>query len=128
DYGLTGGLWLQKATHDFDYITQLLDSRPVSVTAMHSRVAYGGSQPPGLDCSQCNLTDTCRESPKNLTLRGDDGGTLNFQIPTERSDHACCFSSSIRNQDAGSAIILYENGAHAAYSQNFVSRRSAGLR
>jgi predicted dehydrogenase len=128
DYDLTGGLWLQKATHDFDYITQLLDSSPTMITAMHSRVAYGGSQPPGLVCSQCDLTDTCPESPKNLTLRGDDGGTLNFHTPTPQSDHACCFSSSIKHQDAGSAIIMYESGSHAAYSQNFVSRRSAALR
>jgi predicted dehydrogenase len=128
NYGLTGGLWLQKATHDFDYITQLLDSRPISITAMHSRVAYGGMQPPDLVCSRCDQTEVCPESPKNLTARGDDGGTLNFEIPTEQSDHACCFSSSIRHQDAGSAIVMYECGAHAAYSQNFVTRRTAGLR
>jgi predicted dehydrogenase len=29
------------------------------------------------------------------------------------------------NHDAGSALIMYENGIHASYSQNFLSRRSA---
>jgi predicted dehydrogenase len=127
-YEKTGGLWLQKATHDFDYITQLLASNPLMITAMHSRLAYGGAMPPDLVCSRCDLTDTCPESPQNLTLRGDDGGTLDGEAPTPDADHLCTFSSSIRHQDAGSAIIMYENGAHASYAQNFVSRRSAGLR
>src|SRR5215216_4103278 len=74
DFEKTGGLWLQKATHDFDYITQLLASHPATITAMHSRLAYGGSMPPELVCSRCDRNDTCPESPQNLALRGDDGG------------------------------------------------------
>src|SRR5439155_16963488 len=53
-YEKTGGLWLQKATHDFDYITHMLGSRPTLITAMHSRLAYGGSMPPELHCSGCD--------------------------------------------------------------------------
>jgi predicted dehydrogenase len=128
DYEQTGGLWLQKATHDFDYITQLMGALPLHVTAMHSRRIYGGEMAPDMRCSACDRTETCKESPINLTRRGDDGGTLSFQKPTPDADHACCFSSSIKNQDAGSAIIMYESGLHAAYSQNFLSRRSAGVR
>jgi predicted dehydrogenase len=128
DYQRTGGLWLQKATHDFDYITLLLGSQPIAVTAMHSRVVYGGDNPGELVCSRCDRTETCPESPANLTARGDDGGTLNFAAPTPQSDHHCCFSSSIRHQDAGSAIIMYADGAHAVYAQNFVARLSASHR
>jgi predicted dehydrogenase len=127
-YEQTGGIWLQKTTHDFDYITQLLASRPLMVTAMHSRTAYGGTMPAGLRCSGCDLTDTCPESPKNLAARGDDGGTLGGAPLSSDADHACCFSTDILHQDAGSAIVMYENGAHASYAQNFLSRRSAGLR
>jgi predicted dehydrogenase len=43
-------------------------------------------------------------------------------------DHWCAFSKSIRNHDAGSALIGYSDGMHASYSQNFVSRRSAHAR
>jgi predicted dehydrogenase len=127
-YEKTGGLWLQKATHDFDYITHMLGSRPTMITAMHSRLAYGGSMPPELHCSGCDLTDTCPESPQNLAARGDDGGTLNGIPFSAKSDHACTFSSSIQHQDAGSAIVMYESGAHVSYAQNFLSRRSAGQR
>ncbi|MFT3784862.1 MAG: Gfo/Idh/MocA family oxidoreductase [Tepidisphaeraceae bacterium] len=40
DYDLDGGLWLQKATHDFDYLHALADSAPVAVMAMHSRQVW----------------------------------------------------------------------------------------
>lgn len=77
DCKLTGGLWLQKATHDFDYIHRLADATPMFVSAMHSRRVW-------------------------------DEPTL--------------------NQDAGSALVQYHNGIHACYSQNFLTRRTAGTR
>ncbi len=40
DYDLTGGLWLQKATHDFDYIHFLADAQPLCITAMHSQQVW----------------------------------------------------------------------------------------
>ena len=119
----TGGLWLQKATHDFDCINLLADSRPAFIAAMESRRVYGGEKPHDLRCSACDETETCPESPQNLALRGDDGGM--YQDSDDRNDHWCAFSREIRNHDAGSALIMYENGVHANYSQNFVSRRSA---
>ncbi|WP_428939588.1 Gfo/Idh/MocA family protein [Fontivita pretiosa] len=128
DYDKTGGLWLQKATHDFDYITHMLASRPTMIAAMHSRLAYGGDRPAGLRCCRCDQTQTCPESPAHLAARGDDGGTLNSVRPCPDADHACTFSSSILHQDAGSALIMYESGVHACYAQNFISRRQAGRR
>lgn len=129
DYPTTGGLWLQKATHDFDYINAILGRRPFTITAMSTRACYGGTMPQDLTCSKCSITETCPESPANLARRGDDGGTMNFHSGRkENADHLCTFSKSILHQDAGSAIVMYDGGAHASYSQNFVTRRSAGLR
>ncbi len=121
DFDLTGGLWLQKATHDFDYINQLLKSPPRSIAATGSRRVFGGEMPSSLRCSACDSADDCLESPRAIEKRGDDGGM-------GRGDHDCAFSNSIRHHDAGSALITYANGAHAAYSQNFVTRRSAAWR
>lgn len=118
DYDTTGGMWLQKATHDFDYITKLAMAEPVGVVAMQTQRIFGGNEPENLRCSGCDLADSCPESPQNIKVRGDDGGMGN-------GDHLCAFSKSIRNHDAGSAIVMYDNQVHAAYSQNFVSRRSA---
>lgn len=121
DYDVTGGLWLQKATHDFDYINKLVGASPVGVTAVETRKIYGGPMPPDLRCSACDRAAACPEGPVNIEERGDDGGM-------GRGDHACAFSSSIRHHDAASAILLYADGAHAAYSQNFVTRRTAAAR
>src|SRR5215211_3803588 len=123
NYDQTGGLWLQKATHDFDCINLLAGSRPVGVAAMESRRVYGGAKPHDLRCSACDETETCPESPQNLARRGDDGGM--YQDSDDRTDHWCAFSRGIQNHDAGSALIMYENGIHASYSQNFLSRRAA---
>ena len=123
NYDQTGGLWLQKATHDFDCINLLAGSPPLGVAAMESRRVYGGEKPHDLRCSACDETETCPESPQNLARRGDDGGM--YQGSDDRTDHWCAFSQEIENHDAGSALIMYENGIHASYSQNFLSRRAA---
>jgi predicted dehydrogenase len=120
EYETSQGLWLQKATHDFDYLNQVL-GRPTAVTAMMSRTVYGGDMPHDLSCSACDLSRTCPESPEGMELRGNHGNTV-------VGDHPCVFSEKIAHQDAGSAIVQYEGGVHAAYSQNFVSRRSAATR
>src|SRR5438045_2774069 len=49
----TGGLWLQKATHDFDYINALVGQRPVRITAMESKTVFRGEMPAGLHCVDC---------------------------------------------------------------------------
>jgi hypothetical protein len=46
----------------------------------------------------------------------------------ELADHKCVFGGEIAHQDAGSALVQYERGVHAAYSQNFVSRKAAAAR
>ncbi len=120
DFDVTGGMWLQKATHDFDYLNALLGA-PTAVSAVMNRMAYGGDMPHDLRCSACDLADTCPESPAGVARRGDDGG-----VGTD--DHLCVFGDGIKLQDAGAALVAYEDGSHASYTQNFLSRRTAASR
>ena len=120
DFEVTGGMWLQKATHDFDYLNALLGV-PTAVSAVMTRKAYGGDMPHDLLCSACDQAGTCLESPDGVARRGDDGGV-------GTSDHLCVFGDSIKLQDAGAALMAYEDGVHASYTQNFLSRRSAASR
>ena len=120
DFDVTGGMWLQKATHDFDYLNALLGV-PTAVSAVMTRKAYGGGMPHDLRCSACDRAGTCLESPAGVARRGDDGGV-------GTGDHLCVFGDGIELQDAGAALISYEEGTHASYTQNFLSRRSAGSR
>lgn len=126
NYDEVGGLWLQKATHDFDYLTHLLDQRPLRIAATATQMIYGGDKPHELRCSDCDEMATCPESSDNQHRRGDFGGME--WGDAEDGSHDCPYSREIRNQDAGSAIVMYEGGAHASYTQNFVTRRSSRRR
>ena len=125
-YEVTQGLFLQKATHDFDYMSYLMDSPIVRVSAMKScgRV-FGGNKPAGLRCSQCEEQDTCLESPRNRR-RNQSGGEL--------ADHLCVFGEDIgspetgMNEDSSSALVEFESGAQGAYTQVFMTRRDAATR
>lgn len=126
NYDQVGGLWLQKATHDFDYLNLLMNAAPQRVSAMITQKIYGGTMPHELRCFDCDITETCVESPQNILRRGDDGGVASHH-PQDKN-HWCAFSEKIVNEDAGSALVMYDNGAHVSYTQNFVSRRAAGRR
>ena len=125
EYDEVGGLWLQKATHDFDYLTRLIDRRPLMIAATTSQMIYGGDMPHNLKCSQCDKAQTCIESHVNHVKAGVNPSMCKT---ADDPDHWCCFSEEIKNQDAGSALIMYEGGVHVVYTQNFVSRRGAGKR
>jgi predicted dehydrogenase len=122
DENETQGLFLQKATHDFDYITYLLKLQPRWICAMNSKRIYKGDRPAGLTCDKCDEWDTCMESPfHKYYSRGE--ATEVAPNPTP-----CGFAVDTGNEDSGSAIIEYETGMHASYSQNFFARKKAGAR
>ncbi len=119
DENETGGLFLQKATHDLDYINYLLgDIKPVRISAMESKQIYKGDKPAGLKCKDCDERPTCRESDINVQ-KLDEGS---------RISEYCCFAVDTGNQDSGSVLVQYDNGLHAVYSQNFIVRKGAGKR
>lgn len=114
----TGGLFLQKATHDFDYINHLLDLKPVTICAMNSKRIFMGNKPKGLYCRDCDEYETCPESPFMMK---------NFKFDKVQGD-MCCFAEDTGNEDSGSALIKYETGMHVCYSQNFFARKEAAAR
>lgn len=115
----TGGLFLQKATHDLDLIQFLLgEPRPVMVGATESKMVFRGDMPAGLRCGECEREDTCPESAKNVRTYGDKYG----------ANDGCCFAVDTGNHDSGSVFVRYDTGLHAVYSQNFVARKGSGRR
>ena len=118
DESITHGLWLQKATHDFDYIMDLLGMTPVSVCSMSSKQIYKGDKPAGLKCVDCDEYLICGESPYVLTNEEYE----------EVYGEFCCYATDTGNHDSGSAILRFPSGMHAVYSQNFFARKQAGAR
>ncbi len=120
DDSITGGLFLQKATHDLDYILYMLgDLRPTCICAMASKQVFRGNHKAGLTCANCPDTATCPESPQNLAKKG----TTKIREP-----FMCCFAEDTGNQDSGSILMAMENGLHVTYTQNFVAKYEAGKR
>ncbi len=126
NYEITQGLFLQKATHDFDYLMFLMGSPVVRIGAMGTfQRVFGGSKPAGLHCGICDEVGTCLESPANR-MRNCAGGGL--------GNHNCLYSvdcgdpESGTNEDCSSAVFEFASGAHGVYSQVFFTRRDAGSR
>lgn len=126
NFKITQGLFLQKATHDFDYMMYLMNSSMVRVGAMatYGRV-FGGKKKAGLVCSKCSDVDICLESPQNRK-RNKSGGVT--------TDHPCLFSIDCgspetgMNEDSSSALVEFASGVHGIYTQVFYSRRDAATR
>ncbi len=129
NYEITQGLFLQKATHDFDYMSYLMGSPIVWIAAMATagRV-FGGKKPAGLRCSQCEEAETCLESPKNR-LRNHS-----IEEWYGAKDHLCTFgidcgtAETGTNEDSSSALLEFASGVHGVYTQVFFSRRDAAAR
>ncbi|HKG26677.1 MAG TPA: Gfo/Idh/MocA family oxidoreductase [Thermomicrobiales bacterium] len=121
DEAQTGGLWLQKATHDLDYLNSLIRQQPTRIVAMESKTVFRGDMPAGLRCVDCWRQVECPESPYNLFRQG-------VTPEIEPNDWLCSFAVDTGNHDSASALIHYESGVHAVYTQNFYTRRGATAR
>jgi len=124
DYEITQGLFLQKATHDFDYMSYLMDSPIVKVSAMAIwGQVFGGKMREGLKCSKCRKSKTCLESPDYRKSIGEDA-----------RDHCCVFGKDCgspetgMNEDCSSALVEFASGAQGVYTQVFYIRRDAATR
>ncbi|MBR4034228.1 MAG: Gfo/Idh/MocA family oxidoreductase [Clostridia bacterium] len=119
DENETGGLFLQKSTHDLDLIQFILgEPKPFMISATESKLIFKGDMPAGLKCKDCERRKSCPESDINVATYGD-----RYAVRDN-----CCFAVDTGNHDSASIIVQYEGGLHAVYSQNFVARKAAGRR
>ena len=115
----TGGLFLQKATHDFDYINYLIGYEPQTICAMVAKQIYKGNKPAAVYCNVCDENKVCIESPFNRKAGGHG-------LPeSEWNKLQCAFATDTGNEDSGSAIVRYDTGMHMNYTQNFFVKKKA---
>ena len=115
----TGGLFLQKSTHDLDLIQFILNEpKPVMISATETKNIFLGNMPAGLKCKDCQKRGSCPESDINVATYGD-----RYEI-----GEYCSFAVDTGNHDSASIMVQYADGMHAVYSQNFVARKAAGRR
>ena len=125
---LTGGLWLQKATHDLDYLTWLVDRTPSRIVAVESKTVFTGDMPAGLYCLECPIQRECPESQYNLFYMQGIIDDMRNAGDFWDGRWQCSFAVDTGNHDAATAILQYENGAHLTYTQMFYARRGAAKR
>jgi predicted dehydrogenase len=125
NYEITGGLFLQKATHDLDYMSYLMGSNIARVCSIGTfQKVFGGKKRKGLTCFQCKEQKKCLESPINQQRY--QGGKM--------YDHPCLYSVDCgspetgTNEDCSSALLEFKSGANGVYTQVFFSRRDAATR
>lgn len=108
----SGGLLLQKAVHSLDIINWLVDSDPVSVTALGSLDVFGGDQPNDKCCAECADKSTCPEFID--TVRGYSDYLKDNVI---RRTDKCVFAKEIDILDNEAMLIHYANGAKVSFTE-----------
>ena len=126
NFDITQGLFLQKATHDLDYMMYLLDKKIIRVAASATKgKVFGGNKPADLTCSECDEINECPESPVNRKRHASGPHT---------DDHNCVYSIACgteetgTNEDCSSVIMEFDDGSHGVYTQVFFTRRDASTR
>jgi predicted dehydrogenase len=114
----TGGLFLQKASHDIDCVFHLLGGRPAMAAAMAAKLYFKGDRPAGLRCADCGERRSCAESDYVVSKR----------LREEVTGDMCCFAEDTGNEDTAALLLRAESGAIIAYSHSFVVKKSAGRR
>lgn len=117
---LGGGMFLEKATHDFDIMLWFLESWPETVAAFGALQAFGGDKPEALRCRNCDGRATCPESIQNIRWRAGESKVEEL----ERADDLCVFSAAVDAHDNEQALIRFSNGTFGTYVQWFFSPRS----
>lgn len=118
DETLTGGLFLQKMTHDIDYITYLTGLDVTEAYAKTAKLYYKGNKPQGLHCPDCSEYRNCIESSY----------VVKHILKEEPTGDSCCFAVDTGNMDVGSVVFTLKNGALVSYNQNFIVKKSAARR
>jgi len=114
----TGGLFLQKTTHDIDYIRCLIGETPTRVFAHTEKLYFKGDKPANLHCPDCAEYRTCCESSYVV-------GKIRKE---EVQGDCCCFAVDTGNEDMATATFLCPSGTIISYNQNFMVKKSAARR
>jgi predicted dehydrogenase len=111
-----GGLWVTKATHDFDLIYWLAERpRPLEVSAAAERTHYIARADAARQCRDCALAPTCpdrAEPPHPLARIREESGGEPYDL--------CLYNSDSDTFDHGVANISFEGGVLATYTCNVV--------
>jgi len=112
-----GGLWITKASHDFDLLYWFAGAKPLEVFATAQKTYYVPKAEASMQCRHCKLESTCpdrapREASALVRIREEAGG--------EPHD-LCLYNAPSDTFDHGIATVTFERGIMATYTCNVVA-------
>ena len=117
----SGGLWITKATHDFDLLNWIAGGRPLRVSAASSLSWYKRKDGAAELCRDCAFKLGCQDyfdfaSADPLSIASEKAGVSPVDL--------CLYNSGKDTFDNGQALIEYDNDVRAVYSLSVVASRS----
>ena len=132
-FAKTGGLWIHKASHDFDIFNWLLGfPKPLRVSSFasvnvldkdHLPFELEEGKTPGPDCNHCPYVDKCKD---RYVLKGDSLKLWGDEAVAEDGyvKNLCMYLSDKDNHDNGLAMVEYEGNIKVALFESFIGSKS----
>lgn len=110
----SGGLLLQKGSHDIDIVNWITDGVPTRVSAFCGLDHFGGDADNKLICPECDKKDDCPDSwfKKNQAV-----GYLSGNQAYSPQHMRCAYRKEINVHDNHFVNIEYEGGMKASYNE-----------
>ena len=135
-FSKTGGLWIHKASHDFDIFNWLLGfPKPLRVSSFaglnvldkdHLPFELEEGKTPGPDCNSCPYQDKCRDKwvfgEEELKFWGSEAAAVDGYVKNQ-----CMYLSDKDNHDNGFAMVEYENGVKVSLFESFIANKGDRL-
>lgn len=117
-----GGLWITKASHDFDLLQWLAGARPVAVSAFAHLTKYRPDPAYAQHCPDCGIRDTCPDAyrPEGMDERARELIESAVRDGMPRPD-LCLYNSDKDTFDHGVALVDFEGECTATYTVNVVA-------
>ena len=112
-----GGLWITKASHDFDILAWLANAKPIDVSALAAKTYYVPKAEAAQQCRHCALQPTCPDKPRGGPLTLDSISEEHGGLPYD----LCLYNAPSDTFDHGMANVRFEGDIFATYTCNVVS-------
>ena len=123
---MSGGLWVTKGCHDFDFFCWLTRALPKSVSASASLSYYTPKPEAALYCRDCPIEGRCPDSHLRFRVDNSDFPPLRRIIEEAREASGapadlCLYNADKDTFDNGAALITFANGVKASFTLNVVA-------
>lgn len=113
----SGGLWITKASHDFDLLVWLTGARPLEVFAHAAKTYYVAKRGAGKQCRACAIAGHCPDrapqAPYELLRINEENGGRPYDL--------CLYNTPSDTFDHGIAQVRFEHDILATYTCNVVA-------